>query len=262
MNKCPKCDSIISEGQAFCTFCGETFLAEKKQELQEAPPPPPPPAPVTDPVSQQSVPPESPSPAAGQSSAPPVIETKQGMRRVCPKCRTSAPEDQMYCTNCGEPLKEGLPRRNPQGSSRASYGKSIDKKHRKRIKSSRTAIAVVAILTWISALVHWILLKAAMQESYIPKDEVNQNYMLMGVTVFLGLVFMVLNFWAKQKPFAATLTALIIYLTDIVVLVAIDPVSLIRGIVVKVIIVVILLNGVRSSFAFRHGLGGSAPASR
>lgn len=261
MKKCPKCNSIAAEGQAFCTFCGETFIAEKQQKIGEG-------TPVQTDQPGQNIYPETPvSPAQGDLTAPPAqpvqpVQAEQpappGPTRMCPKCHANVPGDQAFCTNCGEPLQEGKTRREiPRSSSSSPLGSLVDEQHRKHIRGSRIAIMFVAVVTIIFSIIAWINLENEIARinrdptMVVLEDVVAQNRLIIGATFVIGLVFVGLFFWAKKNPFSACLTALIIYLTNIIVALGIDPSSLVRGIIVKIIIIAALANGVKSGLAFR-----------
>ena len=69
----------------------------------------------------------------------------------------------------------------------------------------------------------------------------------------MGLIFLGLFSWAKSNPFAASLTALFIYITFMLIGCAIDPTSLGRSFIVEIIISLALVSGVKSGLALEHG---------
>lgn len=73
-----------------------------------------------------------------------------------------------------------------------------------------------------------------------------------GGTVALGAVFIVLGLAVKSFPVPATVLGLILYLAGIAVFAAINPASLVQGIIFKIIIVVCLFQSVKSALAHQR----------
>ena len=76
-----------------------------------------------------------------------------------------------------------------------------------------------------------------------------QGYLIAAFLV--PAIFLPLAYWSKKKPFEALLSALIIYVTIIVADAVVSPVTLVRGIIVKVIIVGFLFRGVKAAYEAR-----------
>lgn len=189
-------------------------------------------------------------------SEPQTQMQAQGPTVVCRKCRSVESAEQTYCTNCGEPLK-GAMKTSRTRTSGSGLGSLVDDQHRKHIRRARIAIMFVAVVTLLFAIFKWYMLEKEIAEvqasSYMVVDQavVAQNRLIIGVTFAIGLIFMSLFFWAKTNPFGAALTALIIYITDLIVSVGLDPKNLARGLLVKIIIIIVLANGVKSGLAYK-----------
>jgi hypothetical protein len=67
----------------------------------------------------------------------------------------------------------------------------------------------------------------------------------------LGAVFLGLWWWAQSNPFAAALTALLLFVTVMLVNAMVDPASLLRGIIVKIAVVVALFSAVSAGYRER-----------
>lgn len=76
--------------------------------------------------------------------------------------------------------------------------------------------------------------------------------------VGLGLVFIGLFFWARRSPLPALMTALVLFVTVHVADAVLDPAALYRGIVMKVVVVLALLGGIRAAVARPDPEGVSA----
>lgn len=79
------------------------------------------------------------------------------------------------------------------------------------------------------------------------------------LVVGLGIaaLFAALWQWSKQRPFGATAAGLGIYLTLLVGDLVVDPAILLQGLVVRIVIVVLLIRGVRAGVVLRrHRVSG------
>jgi hypothetical protein len=65
-----------------------------------------------------------------------------------------------------------------------------------------------------------------------------------GILGVLGAAYIGLWWWAQTNPFVAALTALLMFLTSQVVGAMVEPESLLKGIVIKIVIVVALFSAV------------------
>lgn len=101
----------------------------------------------------------------------------------------------------------------------------------KKIRNARTAIFVVGGAQ---------LLLGSILAFTGPEED---RMLSLGICVFLAAVFIGLGFWTKKKPYAAIVTALCLYV-GLIILAGIDePETLVRGIILKVVIIVYLAKG-------------------
>lgn len=70
--------------------------------------------------------------------------------------------------------------------------------------------------------------------------------------IFVGLVFVGLAGWARERPMAAILTGLAIYLVLVAVDAAMNPASLTQGLVGKLIIAVMFYNGISTALTHNN----------
>lgn len=71
------------------------------------------------------------------------------------------------------------------------------------------------------------------------------------IPIGLGFVFLALFFWAQRSPLPAFGAALALYVTAIGVGAVLDPPSLLKGIILKVLCTLGLLAGLKSALALR-----------
>jgi prepilin signal peptidase PulO-like enzyme (type II secretory pathway) len=99
----------------------------------------------------------------------------------------------------------------------------------------------VRILLFIMA---GLQLLAIFTATDLPEPE---NWITMGLFVFLAGVFAVLAFWTKKRPYTAIITALSIYIVLHVLSAILEPASIVRGIIVKIIVVVMLVTALKNA---------------
>ncbi len=107
----------------------------------------------------------------------------------------------------------------------------------KHIKQARNAIFAVAILITISVL--FLAFNNSDYNEYIWLDVLIYGVFVAGF-VFLGL-------WTKKKPYYAIVGALILYALFIALNAALDITTLYKGIILKIIVVVLLVKGINDA---------------
>lgn len=67
------------------------------------------------------------------------------------------------------------------------------------------------------------------------------------ISIIVSCIFFVLALWTRQRPYAALLCASIVYITLIAINGILDPNTLLQGAVVKVVIMILLILGIRNA---------------
>ena len=70
---------------------------------------------------------------------------------------------------------------------------------------------------------------------------------VMGTTIFIGIIFIALGLWTDKKPYSAIVTALVIYTSLQLMNFVVNPASLLQGIFLKAIIYVLLFVSVSNA---------------
>ena len=78
------------------------------------------------------------------------------------------------------------------------------------------------------------------------------NKLIFGASAFLGLVFIACALMVQRKPVPATVTGLVLYLGWLAAGLAIDPASVAKGAIIKVLIIVGLISAVKAALAFER----------
>ncbi len=175
---------------------------------------------------------------------------------ACAKCATPLVAGARFCETCGAAAPGVAPSANAKG--RAALGRLTANTHLSQIKSARMVIAMVALLILAVTIFQHAQFNSQIAEYRAnPANVINEqivtratmlfyaNYLIVGI--YGGLIL-----WMKTNPFAACLTALIIYVSITLLNVAIDPTSIFQGILVRIVVILLLVKGVKSGLAWRR----------
>lgn len=76
--------------------------------------------------------------------------------------------------------------------------------------------------------------------------------LLLVVHLVLAATFFGLYIWAGANPFAASMVALVIYITVIAVGAIVDPTSIVKGLLIKILAVIALAAAVSAAYRYRR----------
>jgi len=103
----------------------------------------------------------------------------------------------------------------------------------KHIRNARIILFIIAALQLIGVFTSMSLQDPARWISIV-------------VFVFFGGIFVGLALWTHRKPYTALLIAMIVYISLLVLDAIFDPSTIYKGIVLKIIIIVMLISGLRN----------------
>jgi hypothetical protein len=110
------------------------------------------------------------------------------------------------------------------------------------LKRANNAILYLAVIFLVTGSVFaWVAKEAGARAPWT----------LLGVNVILSVVMIALYLWGKRAPLAALLVATATYLVVIVLNGLADPRTLAQGMILKIVIVMILVNGIKAALALR-----------
>ena len=150
--------------------------------------------------------------------------------QTCDNCN-AAISTEKFCTSCGFPV-------NGTDEEKTEYkGKIIVSQHslkeaEEKIGTAKNVIYILAGLTFLGALY-----------SGLAKDD----YPAMIVDLVICLLYLILAYWANKNPFGAILTCFIVYLTLQIVLAIVSPVTIVSGILWKIIFIGAFIKGIQSA---------------
>ncbi|MFK8046035.1 MAG: hypothetical protein AB8B72_11110 [Crocinitomicaceae bacterium] len=112
--------------------------------------------------------------------------------------------------------------------------KSRENEYAKKIKGARTVLLIIGVLNILVGIYYY----------FQPFMKI-EGYFAMG----LGAVFIGLYFLGVKKPMLALVSGLVIFLTIHILSAILDPETIVKGIILKVIFIVLLVRGITSVHA-------------
>ena len=74
-----------------------------------------------------------------------------------------------------------------------------------------------------------------------------EMWITVGIYVFFAALFVGLGLWTKKRPYYAILTGLIIYGSLLVFSAVLEPESIVKGIILKVVAITLLISGLKNA---------------
>ncbi|MEO6523466.1 MAG: hypothetical protein ABIN91_17410 [Mucilaginibacter sp.] len=154
----------------------------------------------------------------------------------CSSCYTKVNEADAYCDNCGYPLK-GTEIEQQNFITNRNV-KEIDlEDYNKKIKSAGNALYWVAIACVLSGII--LYATAAV--------DAEQKFATLITNLILAIIFIALGVWSRKKPFAALVSGACLYAIILILNAIQNPLSIISGIIIKIIIIGAFIKGIRSA---------------
>jgi len=208
----------------------------------------------------------APAPTAPAVPAPPSIR--------CPKCRATVDQGEKFCAACGAKIPTRADR------VRALNRKRERQENEHKINRGRRWMLVVAVLTLFGAVFTYFSGSSDVEKQIqnadaafegmtpVERDQHLKSSIGMtwqevidhdrGMVTFqtvalgvMGAIFVGLWWWAQTNPFPAALIALLLYCTSLLVGAMVDPPSLVKGILVKVVVAFALFSAVSAAYRQR-----------
>jgi hypothetical protein len=199
----------------------------------------------------------------------------------CPKCGVAVTADEKFCSGCGA------------GIAVSSDGKAILQERiaptpvtdmSGHLGTARKWLLAISIITMISGFVFYAINKGEMEKqlrdaevqlSHMSPQERDEALMqtvgmtwdevvahdkglvnmLLVVNISLSVIYFGLWFWAKKNAYAASLVALLLFLTVIVASAVWEPQTLYQGILIKILFIAALVKAVSAGREERRILG-------
>ncbi|WP_299884888.1 hypothetical protein [uncultured Lacinutrix sp.] len=160
------------------------------------------------------------------------METAETLGELtCTHCELPIIENTAFCPECGYPEK------GDEQDVAKFYAKRVMAKNKnmdaeEKIKSARNTLFVMAGLVMLFGFFSFF---------------VNDDYVTLIINFIICCIYLLLGGWSKEKPLIALLLGLLLYITTIIISAIIEPSSLIKGILWKIIIIGYLGKGIYSA---------------
>lgn len=152
---------------------------------------------------------------------------------LCPSCYVAYSTTDSFCNGCGFPLQAEKKEQERYLSERIV--KEIDLSElNKKVEKACNSLYWIAGLTAVTAL---ILVFVA--------DEESRPALLVTNIVLVG-AFLAFAVWSKTKPATALISGLSLYVIVQLLNAIVNPINILSGIVIKIIIIAYLINGIKS----------------
>jgi hypothetical protein len=174
------------------------------------------------------------------------------MGHQCPHCSTTNPPDARFCESCGESFPEtdvSRPRV-VSGSDVASTetGRSLQADQLKQqSRKAAGALLAVAILQVIFGTFMYLVARNEVANN----PELTVDRAAIGTVYGVGGLFFALYLWARKNPLPAAIVGLVIFVSLHLLDAVLDPTAIARGIIVKIIIIVVLIKAIQAGVRHR-----------
>nr|WP_067058316.1 hypothetical protein [Mucilaginibacter sp. L294] len=153
----------------------------------------------------------------------------------CASCFNEIVNDDVYCTNCGYPIK-GTEHEQRVFLSQNEVNNIDYNVYNDKVKRAGNSLYYLAGFALLGAIISF----------FTKQDDPNVlAYTL--PSLILAVLFLVLGSYSKKKPLACIVSGLVLYLIVQILLIIDNPVNIASGIIVKIIIIGYLINGIKSA---------------
>jgi len=153
----------------------------------------------------------------------------------CKCCFGKINEADQFCQACGFPLK-GSDEEQSQFFYNRNYQHMEMDGLKKKVQSARTTLYVLAGYFLLAGLVLFAM----------NKSNDSAAGMLISNAV-VAVIFLALGIWADKKPVASIISGMVLYILVILMSIFQDPTNIIKGIILKIIIISYLVKGLMSA---------------
>jgi hypothetical protein len=157
----------------------------------------------------------------------------------CACCEAKCNSDDSFCESCGYPVNGTIEERD-QFMNNRNYNLYELSLFQKKIRSARNTLYVLASLFVLSGIFFY-----STSEEYA-----NPLALLITFLVIAG-IYVGLAVWTKKQPLPAIVSGLLLFVILQLVSVIEDPSYLFKGIIIKIVVVVYLVKGIRAATGAR-----------
>lgn len=153
----------------------------------------------------------------------------------CAHCNREAKPEDTFCTNCGYPLKGTEAEQNDFITQRQF--EEIDMfAYNKTLRQAGNTLYYLSGVFVFSAILYF----------FMHKDEAEVAAVVV-TNVVMAIIFLVLGAYSRRKPLACLISGLSLYIIVQVLNAIVEPMTIVQGIIIKIIIIGYMIKGIKSA---------------
>jgi hypothetical protein len=153
----------------------------------------------------------------------------------CHACYAKGTSDDVYCTNCGYPLK-GTEEEQQNFVLKKNFATIDLESFNKRLKTAANSLYYLGGAFAVYGIIFYL----------IKQDDPDATAMLL-TNLILAFVYVALGGYTHKKPLACIVSGLCLYVIVIILNAIADPATIARGPIVKILIIGYLIKGIKSA---------------
>ena len=153
----------------------------------------------------------------------------------CESCDSPVNEQDQFCTSCGFPLK-GTDEAQNQFLSNRRYKQHEARELARKTRNAQTTLFVLSGLFFVIGVIYYFI-----------QGQNDMAFAALITNLILSAVFLALGGWSKNKPVAAIISGLVLFVLVQLISIVDDPVNIGKGIIVKIVVIVYLIKGLKSA---------------
>lgn len=175
----------------------------------------------------------------------------------CPHCRVENSAESQYCRSCGMAISIGSQTgpRLIEKEDLATTGAGRRLQQEELLKTSRKAslaLFIVAGMQIVIGIVVGLIIQNTPDPGIDPDARQKAFLLTTSILVGIGVIFLVLGFWARRSPLPASILGLAFFITIHTLDALADPTALLRGWLIKLIVILMLVNAIRASLKHKQ----------
>ena len=163
------------------------------------------------------------------------MENTLSAPEYCPACSNTISVNDVFCQNCGYPLQGEEQEQKNFLLNREIAQIDLDGYHKKIIRARNWFYYLAGLFTVIGLITFF-------------KNKDSEDVLVIAIPEFiLSVCFLVLGSYSIKKPLACIISGLCLYIIVQILNFIADPALIARGIVFKIFVIAMLINGIKSA---------------
>jgi uncharacterized membrane protein len=181
----------------------------------------------------------------------------------CPHCAAPNPVGGAFCQSCGQALPPSVvsgPRIvGAGGAATATAQQFVRGNLEKQMKKAFTALVIVAIMQTVFGPIQLMLEKSKLEKQN-PGMEIQFESWVYIMIFGIAALFWALAIWSRKSPLPAAIVGLVLFVSMHVFEAVVDPTSIGRGWLMKIIVVALLVQAIQGGLKYRQFAAAEDPS--